>query len=126
MEKRLEACEERVKPLPDAKTTWIPSTLVRLMDRECLTHVRKSAASEDFDKMLAAVEELYSINRSVNQQGSLRTMCEDDQEEREDEDENENEDDEAERFDRWARDTSTTKDELLAPEHDLDRPAVKP
>ena len=44
MKKRLATYEERVKPLPDAKTTWIPSTLIGLMDRESLTHVRKAGA----------------------------------------------------------------------------------
>ena len=74
MKKRLAAYEERVKPLPDAKTTWIPSTLIGLMDRESLTHVRKAGASDDFDKMLASVEELQLINKSIKKPGSLRTF----------------------------------------------------
>ena len=83
MKKRLATYKERVKPLPDARTTWIPSTLVGLMDRECLTYVRKAQASEDFSKMLAAIEELREINKSVKVGSSLRAMKEEEQEQEE-------------------------------------------
>ena len=42
VKKRVEVYEERLKPFPDAKTTWIPSTLIRLLNRECLSRVRKA------------------------------------------------------------------------------------
>jgi hypothetical protein len=90
MKKRLATYEERVKPLPDAKTTWIPSTLIRLMDRESLTYVRKAGASEDFDKMLAAVEELREINKSIRTSGTLRRMGD---EGRDDDDDDQGDDD---------------------------------
>ena len=91
MMKRLAAYEERMEPLPDARTTWTPSTRIGLMDRDSLTHVRKAGASEDFDKMLAAVEELKLINKSIRKPGTLRTMQ---GEEREEEDRGETGDEE--------------------------------
>ena len=91
MKKSLATHEKRVKPLPDAKTTWIPSTLIGLTDRECLTYARKAGASVDFDKMLAATEELRDINKSVRTRGTFRKMREEEREKEEEEPEVEDE-----------------------------------
>ena len=109
MKKRLSTYEERVKPLPDAKTTWISSTIIGLMDRESLAYVRKAGASEDFDKMIAPIEELKLINKSIKKPGSLREEAESDSAEGDEDDE-----EDTEKFEKWARGPTTSKGELLA------------
>ena len=108
IKKRLEAYEDRLKPLEDARTTWIPAMAIELMTEDELTFIRRSDASEDFEKMIKTIEELRNIKKSVNKKGNLRAM-------REEEDPEEEPDEECEEdFDRWAQDPSVSKEQLLA------------
>ena len=111
VKKSLSEYEKRVAKLPEAKTTWIPSMMVELMDASMLTFVRQQGASGDLDKMEAAIKELRTINKSVGARANLKKIQEREPEPF-DEETQEQEDEEA--FQEWASDPSISKDRLLA------------
>ena len=65
VKQRLAEFERRVGKLPNAKTTWIPSMMVELMDESMLSFVRQQNASGDLDKMEVAIKELRTIKKSI-------------------------------------------------------------
>ena len=74
--KRIAEYEERVTVLPNAKTTWVASMLVELMDEEVLTHMEKDNSQNDLEKMIKSVEALRVIKRSVTRKGGqLRQLA---------------------------------------------------
>ena len=103
--------EKRVARLHDAKTTWIPSMMIELMNGEMLTFVRQQNASGDLDKMESAIKELRQINRSVGAKSNLRQMNERSTES--DEGDAAAAEDE-ENFNEWAASPDTSKDQILA------------
>ena len=81
---------------------------IELMTEDELTFIRRSDASEDFEKMIKNIEEFRNIKKRVNKKGNLRAMKEEENPEEEPDEECEEE------FDRWAQDPTVTKDQLLA------------
>ena len=61
--KRLSLYEERIARLPDARTSFIPSMVITLLDGEEQQLVRMKQASGDFEKMFAAVEEFIQTHQ---------------------------------------------------------------
>ena len=108
--KSLTEYEARVAKLPDAKSTWVPSMMIELMNGEMLTFVRQKNASGDLDGMEAAIKELRQINKSIGIKANLRQMNERTPEPMEEE--LSTEDDEA--FHEWAAGTEVSKDQILA------------
>ena len=68
--KRLSLYEERIAPLPDARTSFIPSMVISLLDGEVLQFVRMKMASGNFENMLAAVEDFRLIKKSAGGKGT--------------------------------------------------------
>ena len=85
--------EVRIASLPDARTSFIPSMAITLLDGEFLQFVRMQQASGDFGKMVAAVEEFRLIRKSAGGKGTLRQMRKND-DEPEDPDHSDGDDDE--------------------------------